>query len=221
MGPRFRDRRDAGQQLAAALIHYRGRPEALVLGLPRGGVPVAFEVARALGAPMDVLLVRKLGVPYQPELALGAIASGVRVLDDRVVRDSGLGEREIEAITAAEERELLRREQAYRGAEGAQLAPLPLADRLAILVDDGLATGSSMMAAIAVLRRAEVRGVVVGVPVAAAETCPRLRAQVDELVCLHTPSPFRAVGLWYEDFSEVSDAEVRELLARARSGDSP
>jgi predicted phosphoribosyltransferase len=224
MGPRFRDRRDGGRQLAGALSRYRGRgEEVVVVGLPRGGVPVAFEVARQLEAPLDVLLVRKLGVPYQPELALGAIAAGVRVLDERVVRESGLSEPDIEAVAAAEEAELHRREQAYRGT-GGEAGPSRFAGRVVILVDDGLATGSSMLAAVAVARRSGARAVVVAVPVAAAETCDRLEPEVDDLVCLATPAPFRAVGLWYEDFSEVTDAEVRDLIGASReraSAESP
>src|SRR5437588_6804637 len=218
MGPCFHDRADGGRQLALALGHHAGEDDALVLGLPRGGVPVAREVARHLGAPLDILLVRKLGVPFQPELALGAIAPGVRVLDRRVVRECGLGEEEIETVARAEECELRRREGLYRG-PGPGTAPLPpgpRAGRIAIVVDDGLATGSSMRAAVAVLRQSDARAVVVGVPVAAAETCERLRPSVDELVCLATPSPFRAVGLWYEDFSEVSDEEVRAALLEGR-----
>jgi predicted phosphoribosyltransferase len=214
MAPCFRDRADGGRQLALALGHYAGRDDVLVLGLPRGGVPVAREVAWHLGAPLDILLVRKLGVPFQPELALGAIAPGVRVLDRRVVRDCGLREDEIEAVAAVEEGELRRREEVYRAEWPGQapVAPAARAGRVTILVDDGLATGSSMRAAVAVLRQSDVRAVVVGVPVAAAETCERLRPSVDELVCLATPAPFRAVGLWYEDFSEVSDEEVRAAL---------
>jgi putative phosphoribosyl transferase len=216
VGPCFRDRAEAGRRLADQLAHYADKGDVLVLGLPRGGVPVAFEVANRLRAPLDVLVVRKLGVPHQPELALGAIAAGVRVLDERVVRESGLTAEQIEAITASEQEELRRREQLYRGSgSGSQLNLGGLAGRVAIAVDDGLATGSSMMAAVAVLRRSNVRRAVVGVPVAATETCARLRREVDELVCVATPAPFRAVGLWYEDFSEVSDAQVRELLVRA------
>jgi predicted phosphoribosyltransferase len=208
----FRDRYDAGRQLATRLTRYAGRPDVLVLALPRGGLPVAYEVARALGTPLDVFLVRKLGVPGREELAMGAIASGgVRVLNDEVVRALRIPEQIIDAVAAEEQAELERRERAYRDGR-----PAPDArGRTVILVDDGLATGSSMRAAVEALRlRGPVR-VVVAVPVGAPETCAALGEIADEVVCAHEPEHFAAVGLWYADFSQTSDDEVRELLAQA------
>jgi predicted phosphoribosyltransferase len=208
----FRDRADAGRQLAVHLEEYAGRPELLVLGLARGGVPVAFEVARALDAPLDVFLVRKLGVPGHEELALGALASGgTRVLNDEVVRALDISEETIASVAAEEQRELERRERLYR--DGG--SPTPVAGRTAILVDDGLATGASMRAAATALVEQGVGEVVVAVPVAPPETCAAFEGQVDRVVCARTPELFYAVGAWYEDFSEVSDDEVRELLRRA------
>jgi predicted phosphoribosyltransferase len=209
----FRDRKHAGRLLASLLVGYADRPDLLVLGLPRGGVPVAYEVARALNAPLDVFLVRKLGVPGHEELAMGAIASGgVRVVNDAVVRSMGVPAAAIEQVAREERRELERRERAYRGERAAP----DLRGRTVILVDDGLATGSSMRAAAAALKRGNPRRIVVAVPVAAPETCAEFRDEVDEIVCARTPQPFRAVGLWYDDFSQTSDQEVRDLLARAR-----
>jgi putative phosphoribosyl transferase len=209
---RFRDRRQAGHVLAAYLQWYAHRPDVLVLALPRGGVPVAYEVARALDVPLDVFLVRKLGLPGHEEYAVGAIArGGVRVLNEEAVRAFGLTRGELDAIAAAEQRELERREARYRGDR-----PFPsVAGKTIILVDDGLATGSSMRAAIAALRQQGPARIVVAVPTAAAETCAELRAEVDEVVCAMTPEPFQAVGLWYEDFGQTTDDEVRELLDRA------
>lgn len=208
----FQDRADAGRQLAARLMHYAGRPEVIVLALPRGGVPVAYEVAIALGAPLDVFLVRKLGVPGHEELAMGAVASGgVRVLNTEVVEALGISEQAIEAVAQQELRELERRERVYRGGR----PPPELRDRVVVLVDDGLATGSSMRAAVAAVRQQHPRRIVVAVPTAAAETCEDFRREVDEVVCLSTPEPFYAVGLWYRDFSQTSDDEVRALLERA------
>jgi putative phosphoribosyl transferase len=208
---RFRDRHEAGQRLAARLTHYAGRPDVLVLALPRGGVPVAFEVARALNASMDVILVRKLGVPGQEELAMGAVASGgIHVLNDEVVDKLRIPAEVVQAVLAAEQAELLRREITYRGDR-----PFPMvSDRVVILVDDGLATGASMRAAAAALRQRHPARVVVAVPVAAPETCRALQTEVDEVACALTPEPFHAVGLWYEDFAQTSDEEVRDLLAR-------
>jgi putative phosphoribosyl transferase len=208
----FRDRCHAGQLLAAELAAYAGRSDVLVLALPRGGVPVAFEVARALGAPLDVFLVRKLGVPGHKELAMGALATGgVRVLNERVVRELGIPDAAIEAVAAEEQRELARRERDYRGDR-----PAPaVGGRTVILVDDGLATGSTMRAAVAALRRQGPARIVVAVPAAAPATCDQFRAEVDEIVCAVTPEPFYAVGLWYEDFSPTTDDQVRDLLARA------
>jgi putative phosphoribosyl transferase len=211
-GERFRDRGDAGRLLASALAGFAERPDVRVLALPRGGVPVAFEVARALGVPLDVFLVRKLGVPGREELAMGALASGgVRLLNDEVVRGLKIPDKVIDAVAVAQQRELERRERVYRG----DRPPPDVRGCTVILVDDGLATGTSMRAAIAALRRQEPSRIVVAVPVAAASTCEELRAEGEEIVCLRTPEPFYAVGLWYEDFSQTTDHEVRILLERA------
>lgn len=208
----FHDRREAGRVLASRLGRYAGRPDVLVLALPRGGVPVALEVAQALGAPLDVFLVRKLGVPGREEVALGAIASeGVRVLNDDLVRRLGISTPALEAVTAREEAELRRREVAYRGSRPRE----PVAGRTVILVDDGLATGASMKAAVAALRRERPARIVVAVPVAAGEACDEFRADVEDVVCVATPEPFTAVGAWYEDFSQTTDEEVRHLLDEA------
>jgi predicted phosphoribosyltransferase len=206
---RFRDRHDAGTQLAAKLLRYAGQPDTLVLGLPRGGVPVAYEVARALHAPLDVLMVRKLGVPGQEELAMGAIATGgALVLDEALVRNLGISPIQIAAIIEAEEQELARREQLYRDAR-----PFPeVRDRTIVLIDDGMATGSTMYAAIQAIRQLGPRRLVVAVPTAALDTCDTLRPEVDDLVCLITPKLFYAVGLWYADFTPTTDDEVRQLL---------
>jgi predicted phosphoribosyltransferase len=207
----FRDRHDAGRQLATRLTHYADRPDVLVLALPRGGVPVGYEVAAALRAPFDVFLVRKLGVPGQEELAMGAIASGgIRVLNDSVVRLLGLSEADIARVEVEERRELDRREGEYRAGR----PPLDVAGKVVILVDDGLATGSSMRAAVRALRRLDPARLVVAVPVGARETCEELESEVDEAVCALEPEPFHAVGVWYENFSQTSDREVRDLLAR-------
>lgn len=213
-GRRFRDRADAGRRLARALEQYAGRGDVIVLALPRGGVPVGFEVANALGVPLDVFVVRKLGVPGHEELAMGAVASGgVRWLNEDLVARLGFTSDELDALAAREEAELARRERLYRGDR-----PRPeIAGRTAILVDDGLATGATMRAAVLALRQERPARVVVAVPTAARESCEDLRDEVDELVCLETPHPFFAVGLWYDDFSPVSDEEVRELLDRAPS----
>jgi putative phosphoribosyl transferase len=209
---RFRDRTQAGQRLAGSLQAYAGRDDVVVLALPRGGVPVAYEVARALGAPLGVFVVRKLGVPGHEELAMGAIASGGTVLlDEGLVRALGLGRDVLERTVAAELRELERREQAYADSR----EPPEVEGKTVILVDDGLATGSTMRAAALAVQRLNPARVVVAVPVAARETCEQLRAVVDETVCVLTPHPFRAVGLWYEDFAQTSDDEVRRLLADA------
>ena len=210
---RFRDRAHAGKVLAERLEGYAGRPRLLVLGLPRGGVPVAFEVAQALDAPLDVFVVGKLGVPGHEELAMGALTSGgVRVLNDDAVQGLGIDEAAIARAAAAEGTELERRERAYRGDRG----PIDVAGRTVILVDDGLATGSTMRAAVQAVRALGPERLVVAVPVAARQTCELLRVEVDELVCAYTPEPFHAVGLWYDDFTQTSDDEVRDLLARAR-----
>jgi putative phosphoribosyl transferase len=206
----FRDRAEAGRRLATDLDHYRGRPDLLVLALPRGGVPVAAEVARALGAPLDVFVVRKLGVPGREELAMGAIASGgIRVIDPEIVSALGISEPEIALVAQREEQELARREELYRG----NRAPPEMTGKTVILVDDGLATGSSMRAAASAVRAMRPARVVVAVPTAPAETCQALRREVDEVVCSVMPEPFQAVGLWYEDFSETTDDEIRQLLS--------
>jgi predicted phosphoribosyltransferase len=210
----FRDRRDAGRRLAAELSDYADQSDVLVLALPRGGVPVAYEVARALHAPLDVFMVRKLGVPGYEELAMGAIATGgLRVLDQELLRMLDIPRDVIEHVTAIETSELERRERQYRG----DRPPPDVRGRTVILIDDGLATGSTMRAAIAALKKEGSKRIVVAVPVAPPETCEALRAQVDDVVCAVTPEPFRAVGLWYGDFSQTTDEEVRDLLARAAS----
>jgi putative phosphoribosyl transferase len=208
----YRDRSHAGRELASKLREYASRPDVIVLALPRGGVPVAFEVATALRAPLDVFIVRKLGVPGHEEYAMGAIATGgVRVVDERVVRAAGVTRAELDAVTAEEQRELERREHQYRG----DRPPPNVAGRTAILVDDGLATGSTMRAAVEALRQEGAARVVVAVPIAPPETCDAFREIVDDIVCARTPEPFYSVGLWYEDFSQTTDEEVRELLERA------
>jgi predicted phosphoribosyltransferase len=212
MVSRFRDRHHAGLVLADKLAAYAGRSDLLVLALPRGGVPVAYEVAQALRAPLDVFLVRKLGVPGHEELAMGAVATGgVRVLNEDIVSALRIPDYAIEAVTAREQQELARREGAYRG----DRPPPDVRGRTVILVDDGLATGATMHAAIAALRRQQPARIVVAVPTASPDICDALRAEVDEVVCAITPEPFQAVGFWYEDFSPTTDDEVRELLARA------
>jgi predicted phosphoribosyltransferase len=215
---RYRDRREAGRSLAELLQEYAGRDDVVVLALPRGGVPVAYEVAKALGAPLDVFTVRKLGLPGNPELAMGAIATGgVIVLDQRLIQMFGIDRAELERAVAAELCELERREAAYRG----ERAPPELSGKTVILVDDGLATGSTMRAAALAVRQLNPARIVVAVPVAAEETCDAFRDVVDEIVCGITPTPFQAVGLWYEDFSQTSDGEVRELLARGSERAEP
>jgi predicted phosphoribosyltransferase len=211
----FLDRGDAGRQLAARLRSYADSPDVLVLALPRGGVPVACEVAQALGAPLDLFLVRKLGLPGQEELAIGAIATGgVRVLNEDVVRTLGIPDDLIDAVALKEWQELQRRERLYRGNR-----PAPdVRGRTVILVDDGLATGSTMRAAVAALRRQLPARIVVAVPVGAPETCAQLQEDADETICARTPEPFRAVGLWYSDFSQTTDDEVRALLEQAERG---
>ncbi len=212
MQSRFRDRVAAGRQLAADLAEYAHRPDIVVLALPRGGVPVAYEVARALGAPLDVFLVRKLGVPGQEEVAMGAVATGgVRVLNDSIVRSLGIPREVIDAVTARELEELAHRERLYRG----DRPPVDVRGRTVILVDDGLATGATMVAAVRALRQRGPARIVVAVPIAPPETCAALRAEADDVVCTMTPEPFRAVGVWYQDFSQTTDDEVRALLARS------
>jgi predicted phosphoribosyltransferase len=208
----FTDRSDAGKRLAAALVHYAGREDVIVLGLPRGGVAVAYEVARAIGAPMDLLLVRKLGVPGQEELAMGAIASGgIRVMNAHIVRSIGITPEEIAAVVAREQRELERRERAYRG----ERPPPDLRGRTVILVDDGLATGATMRAAVYAARALGAARSVVAVPGAPAETVASFEREADEMVVLAVPEPFYAVGTMYEAFTQVADQEVRDFLERA------
>jgi putative phosphoribosyl transferase len=209
----FKDRVDAGRLLAMQLKEYANQPDLLVLGLPRGGAPVAFEVARALKAPLDVFLVRKLGTPGHEELAMGAIASGdVRILNDMVVKGLNIDNEAINQVTERELKELQRRERQYRGDN-----PEPeLHNRTVILIDDGLATGTTMRAAAIALRQQQPARIIVAVPVAAPETCDEFRDLVDEVVCAVTPRELYAVGLWYEDFSQTSDDEVVELLERSR-----
>ncbi len=210
----FHDRRDAGRQLAAKLKSYAGQPDVVVLGLPRGGVPVAAEVARALGAPMDVLVVRKLGVPGQPELAMGAIAAGgVQVLNQGLLSHLAIADEAVREVASRERAELDRRQRAYRGGR----PPVELAGKVAVLIDDGLATGASMRAAIEAVRAQGTRRVVVATPVASVETCEELRREVDEIVCGETPAFFTAVGQWYEDFSPTTDEEVRAALAETEA----
>src|SRR5438270_11740918 len=208
---RFRNRNEAGQLLAAKLAAYANRPDVLVLALPRGGVPVAYEVARALGAPLDVFVVRKLGIPGYEELAMGAVATGgVRVLNDQIVQRLHVPEYVIDAVAAREQEELARRERLYRGGR----PPPDVRGRTVILVDDGLATGATMRAAIMALRQLQPARIVVAGPTASPETCAELKAEADEIVYAITPEPFLAVGHWYEDFSQTTDEEVRDLLAR-------
>ncbi len=208
----FPDRTDAGRQLADELLHYGGRDDVIVLALPRGGVPVAAEVARRLALPLDIFVVRKLGVPGHEELAMGAIASGdVRVLNYDVLNALNAPEDIVEAVSAAEREELQRREQNYRG----NRPPPAVQGRTVILIDDGLATGATMRAAVAALRQQGASRIVVAVPVGAASTCAELASEVDEAICLIASDTFIGVGQYYEDFSQTSDEEVRELLRRA------
>ncbi|MBE9049424.1 phosphoribosyltransferase [Nostocales cyanobacterium LEGE 11386] len=216
----FKNRTAAGQFLAGELADYANRSDVIVLGLPRGGVPVAFEVAKALNAPLDVLVARKLGVPEQEELAMGALAKlpgigpasgSVRIINEYIVNQANISDETIARVAVQEERELERREQLYRGDR-----PFPdLRGRTVILVDDGLATGATMWAAVAAVRREQPARIVIAVPVAATETCQELAQAVDDIVCAATPSPFYSVGLWYEDFPQTTDDEVRDLLAKA------
>jgi erythromycin esterase-like protein/predicted phosphoribosyltransferase len=213
----FRDRREAGRLLAERLAAYANRPDVLVLALPRGGVPVAYEVARALGAPMDVFVVRKLGVPGHEELAMGAVATGgVRVLNDQLVERLGIPEQMIDAVAARELQELARRERLYRGGR----PPPDVRGRIVILVDDGLATGATMHAAIEALRQQNPAHIVVAVPTASPETCEEMKTKADDVICAITPEPFQAVGRWYQDFSQTTDEEVEALLSRRNTPDN-
>jgi predicted phosphoribosyltransferase len=208
----FRDRTEAGRLLAEKLREYANRSDVVVLALPRGGVPVAFEVARALNAPLDVFVVRKLGVPGHEELAMGAIASGgVRVLNQDVLQALGISRGVVDLVAEREQRELQRREREYRDGR----APVDIRDRTVILVDDGLATGSSMRVAAIALKQKGPAEIIAAVPVGAPETCAQFESEVDKVVCAAAPEPFRAVGEWYRDFSQTSDEEVRDLLSEA------
>ncbi|HET7221455.1 MAG TPA: phosphoribosyltransferase [Vicinamibacterales bacterium] len=214
----FADRREAGGVLAKELDNLAGRADVIVLALPRGGVPVGYEVSTALHAPLDVFVVRKLGLPEYPELAMGAIATGgVRILNQDVIAWYRPSPHAIEAITTAERAELERRERDYRG----QRPPIAVEGKIGILVDDGLATGSTMRAAVQALRRLNPARIVVAAPVGARETCESLRSVADEVVCPFTPEPFSAVGLWYRDFAQTTDEEVRQLLAARESQTAP
>ncbi len=208
----FKDRFDAGQALADRLQQYARRPGVVVLALPRGGVPVGYTIALDLGVPLDVFLVRKLGVPGHKELAMGAIASGgVRVLNDDVVRALNIPEAVIDQVAEEEKRELERRQRAYRD----DRPPPDVRGKSAILTDDGLATGSTMRAAVQAVRESFPARIVVAVPAAPPDVCEQLRQEVDQVICTITPEPFHGVGLWYDNFEQVSDAEVRDLLQRA------
>ncbi len=210
----YQDRREAGKLLARSLERFAGRADIVVLALPRGGVPVGLEVAEALGAPLDVFIVRKLGVPGHEEYAMGAVASGgVIVLNEEATRSLGIPASMIEAVAAREQREIARRDRLYRGTR----PPLDVRDKTIIIVDDGLATGSTMRAAVEALRNRSPKRIVVAVPVGAASTCRQLREIADEVICPSTPEPFDAVGLWYANFEQTSDAEVRDLLDRSAS----
>lgn len=210
----FENRAEAGRFLATRLMQYANRSDVLVLALPRGGLPVAYEVARALHAPLDLFTVRKLGVPGHEEMAMGAIASGgVQVLNTDVIEQFEVSDTDVERTAAMERAELDRREALYRGSQ-----PRPdVRDRTVILVDDGLATGASMRAAVTALKRLDPARIVVAVPTAARSTCDEFEDEVDEVVCAITPDPFYAVGLWYEDFSQITDNEVRDLLQQVAS----
>jgi putative phosphoribosyl transferase len=211
----FRNRTEAGRQLATKLRAYADRSDVIVLGLPRGGVPIGFEVARALRAPLDVFLVRKLGVPGHEELAMGAIASGgVRVMNEQVMKRLPIPQKMVDAVAAEEQRELERRERLYRDGR-----PAPqVRGKTVVLVDDGLATGSTMRAAVTALRQLGPERIVVAVPVGAPETCEEFQHEADEAICASEPDPFYAVGYWYADFEPTSDEEVRELLSQATLG---
>jgi putative phosphoribosyl transferase len=209
----FNDRADAGRQLAAALLEFAGRSDAIVLALPRGGVPVGFALAQELRLPLDVFLVRKLGVPGQEELAMGAVASGgVRVVNGEVVRELNISPAQLERVAQAEQEEVERRAGLFREGQ----PQLNVAEKIVIVVDDGLATGSTMRAGVKALRQARPAQIIVAVPVGAGPTCDLLRSEADHVVCLVTPENFFAVGQWYGDFTQTGDDEVKDLLRRAR-----
>jgi len=210
----FKNRIEAGKKLAKELGNYKDEIHAIVLGLPRGGVPVAYEVAESLHLPLDVFLVRKLGVPGQPELAMGAIASGgVRVLNDRVIRRAGISEGQIEKTVQKEKEKLQKREEAYRGSR----REIKIKGKTVLLIDDGLATGASMRAAISALRDLNPKKIVVAVPTAPPDTCQEIKSEVDQVVCLETPTPFWGVGGSYQNFSQTSNKDVRQLLDQAQT----
>lgn len=212
MNSRFHDRTEAGRLLAVQLADYANNPDMLVLGLPRGGVPVAYQIAKAIHAPLDVWLVRKLGVPGQEELAMGAIASGsIMVLNNEIIQALGISQRVIQQVAADEKQELERRDRAYRGDH----PPLNVQDRTIVLVDDGIATSSTLRAAIAALQQQQPKRIVVAAPVCPPSVCEALRSIVDEVICLATPEPLSSIGMWYEDFSQTTDDEVRELLQQS------
>lgn len=212
MGPIFQDRSDAGKFLAQKLMHHANDPSVLVLALPRGGVPVAFEIAHQIGAPLDIFAVRKLGVPGYEELAMGAIASGdVRVLNEELIQRLNIPQSAIEAVTREEQQELARCEKAFRGPR----EPAQIEAHTVILVDDGLATGASMRAAVRALRQQKPAYITVAVPIGSRDTCDHFRSDVDEVICGDTPEPFFAVGTWYSNFLPTTDEEVRQLLDHA------
>ncbi len=208
----YANRREAGRELAQVFLRVGGNSQVLVVGLPRGGIPIAFEIAKALGAALDVCVVRKLGVPGHEELAMGAIAAGMRVINEDVIGRLGITLQQLEAVAGVEREIADRREKMYRGGQ----PPLAVKGKTVILVDDGLATGATMRAAAEALEKLGPRRLIVAVPVGAGETCRRVALEVDELICLATPEPFHAVGEWYGDFSPTSDEEVMGLLAEAR-----
>ncbi len=214
----FRDRQDAGEQLGAAMpMQYRRRKDVIVIGLARGGVPVAQQVAKALSAPLDVLVVRKLGLPGHEEFAMGAIGpGGITILNEQVIDSMNVSRQDIDTVRDMEQTELEQREQRYRRGR----PPLEYAGRLVILVDDGLATGSTMQAAVAAARKSNAAAIMVAVPVASIEACSNLRAQVEDIICLHTPAIFQAVGKWYTSFPQTSHEEVGGILDRSYQGDS-
>jgi predicted phosphoribosyltransferase len=208
----FADRLEAGHMLADQLSFHRFPNDAVVLALPRGGVPVGFAIAERLHLPLDVVVARKLGVPWQPELAMGAIAGPVRVLDEQLIEELGIDHEEVDAIVRREQAEIKRREEIYRAGK----PPLELRGRFAILVDDGIAMGSTMTAAVRFVQSLNPAGVIIAVPIGSRHACLRLAKEVDDLVCLTAPEPFYAVGQWYRDFHPVSDIEVQNLLAESR-----
>lgn len=215
MNERFQNRSEAGRLLAEKLQRYSDNPKVVVLALPRGGVPVGYEIATQLNVPLKIFLVRKLGVPGHEEFAMGAIASGgIWFVNEQIVRQLGISQQQVQQVIEQEERELERRVKAY----GAEFSRIPVRDQIIILVDDGLATGATMRAAVAALKPQHPDRIIVAVPVASPSTCEELGHEVDEMICARTPEDFYAVGQWYEDFSQTSDDEVRELLRRAQAG---